>query len=148
MKKLLAVLMLVVAALGFSYAQSAPSFADVVLQIAKAAGVKVDGLDAAAVLKLLADKGLVAKEWLAVPLNQPMTVDSFKIFVADVLNGSAPAPATAAAADATLAAKGIDPVAITQGGDVGAALTTIVSNPEVAKGLANTYASAVTPTTK
>lgn len=144
MKKMLAGLVLVVAAWGF--AQGGSTFGDVLTTMAKAAGVSVDG-GPAAILARLMDRGIVGKTWANVPLNASISMDDLKLFVADVLNGTSATPASVTAADQVLQSKGVDLSKIDESNPqaVSQALSTVVSSPAVGASIGQVYGQAITP---
>lgn len=117
MKKLLAGVVVAVAALGF--AAGAMTNLEVVQKMAAALGISTTG-SISDILNRMVASGKVSSSWLTKLSNGTavMSVDDFVLFVADVRNGPAPVPATVEAAKTQLTTQGVDVAKITSNPNV------------------------------
>lgn len=131
MKKLLAVVVMVLAAVGFAQTLTGPQ---VVSRLGGAAGCTGS---TEAILSCLVQKGLIGQELATTikaqvsgNINAPMPIDTFTLLVADIANGTAPTPPSVTVAQQQLAQQNIVITTVTP-----TTVTTVLNSPSVSTGI-------------
>lgn len=130
MKKLLAVVVMAFAAMGFAQTLTG---AQVVTRLGSAAGCTGSTQQ---ILNCLVQQGLIGQQLANTIVaqvsgnsNAPMPIDTFTLLVADIANGTAPTPPSVAVAQQALAQQNIVITSVTT-----EVVRTVVNSPSVSNG--------------